>query len=677
MGHKNKSTNWNPALVCIVVLFLVCGIPASAQDSEKDISQISLEDLSKTQVTSVSKKEQKLADAATAVYVITASDIRHSTATNLPELLHDVPGLDVAQVNGNSWAISARGFAEQFSTKMLILIDGRNVFDPLFSGTTWSEQDMPLDEIERIEVIRGPGATMWGTNAMNGVINIITKPASETQGTLLSAGTGSELRSLGEARYGGRVGKGTEYRLFSRYFDEGPENSASGQRAHDSDRRAMVGMRVDSRLSDRDTLTVEGRGYNSSAGFDRVQASYVAPYAVLGTDTNHSQSEGASTQWQHKSINGSLTTLQADFSHVIHQQSDLDFSENAAGLSVQHEMPVGTRHDVLAGVEYQYKQAENTIIPNAPVWWNADDLQYSVASGFIQDEVLFRDGRIRITGGLRIDSNSLSGFSLDPSIRGLWKVARKHSFWAAYSLATRAVSLSDTGVNINTAAFPGPTGTVVLRYEGNPNIKPEKLRAAEFGYRADLTRKLMVDLATYYNRYSALGGNKPGQPFFEAGPPPRLVIPLVDEGNIWGSGWGGEAAIRYRPTHSWQVRSAHSYTKLNLREPVNPFGGAATLLQGQTPRNKVDLGSSYDFGQALTWNALASFVDRRVSGPVPGYTQFDSSFVWRPLPSTHVTLGVQNLFNKEHIEFVSSQIALPSRMGRTVYAKVTWGDSKR
>jgi iron complex outermembrane receptor protein len=677
MRHSNIWSGWKLPLVCILGLLLVSTVPVLAQYPEKDISQISLEELSKTEVTSVSKKEQKLSDAASAVYVITQSDIRRSTATSLPELLHGVPGLDVAQINGNSWAISSRGFAEQYSTKMLILIDGRNVFDPLFSGANWSEQDLPLEDIERIEIIRGPGSTMWGTNAMNGVINIITKPASETQGVQVSAGTGSNLRSLAEARYGGRLGKSTEYRVFGKYHDDGPETMLSGQPAHDSDRLAVVGLRADSRLSDRDTLMFEANGFNGSSGFDRVGFSYTAPFSFAAADSVRSEGENVLAQWQHQGLKGTHTTVQADYSRVLHEQFDINANEGSVDVSVQHEMPLGSRHDVLAGLEYQFMQSDNPIFPNAPVSWSPANQGFSIASGFIQDEILFRNGKIRLTGGLRIERNSLSGFSLEPSLRGLWKVARKHSFWAAYSDASRAVSLTDTSVQFNVSAFPGPAGTEVIRYLGNPDIKPEKLQAFELGYRAEPNKKLTLDVATYYNRYTDLDGGSLGQPFFEAGPPPRLVLPLNVQAEIWGTGVGGELSAKYQLTHFWQLRTAYSLTKLNLHQLPSAFAGAAAELQGQTPRHKMDVSTSFDLSRIVSWNILASFVDRRMSGPVPAYTQIDSSLTWRPVGSTRINLGVQNLLNKEHFEFVSNQVTLPSVLGRSVYAKVTWGDARK
>jgi iron complex outermembrane recepter protein len=675
MSHSIHSAHWRQ--LSIVIFISVCSSALIAQSIDRDISQISLEELSKTEVTSVSKKEQKLSDAASAVYVITQNDIRRSTATTLPELLHGVPGLDVAQVNGNSWAISARGFAEQYSTKMLILIDGRNIFDPLFSGANWGEQDLPLEDIERIEIIRGPGSTMWGANAMNGVINIITKPASETQGVLVSAGTGSNLRSLAEARYGGRVGKSTEYRVFGKYHEEAPETALTGLPAHDSDRLAVAGLRVDSRLADRDTLMFETNGFNGSAGFDRNGFSYVAPFSFLEADSVRSEGENVLAQWQHQGLTGTHTTVQADYSHVLHEQSDINPNENSFDVSVQHEMPLGSRHDVLAGVDYRFQQSRNQVFPASAVSWSSQNQNFSIASGFIQDEILFRNGKIRLTGGLRIERNSLNGFSLEPSVRGLWKVARKHSFWAAYSDASRSVSLSDTSVRFNLAAFQGPAGTEVFRYTGNPSITPEKLQAFELGYRAEPTKRITLDLATYYNRYSDLDGSALAQPFFEAGPPPRLVLPLLDQPEVRGTGVGVELSVKYQPVHFWQLRTAYSLTKLNLHQSAAAFGDIAAELQGETPRHKIDVNPSLDLSRNLSWNVQVSFVDRRVSGPVPAYTQVDSSLVWRTVGSTRINLGVQNLLNKEHIEFISDQVTLSSVLGRSIYAKVTWGDARK
>jgi iron complex outermembrane recepter protein len=660
------------AIASTLSCLLLTGL-AGAQDDRRDISQLSLDQLAQVQVTSVSKKAQKLEDTAAAIYVITASDIHNSTASSIPELLRRVPGLDVAQINGSHWAISARGFAEQYSDKMLVLIDGRSVFDPLFPGVYWNEQDLMLEDIERIEIIRGPGATLWGSNAVNGVINIITKPAQETAGPLITAGAGDKERSFGAVRYGGKLGSSAHYRIYSKYYDAGPSVAlAGGLQAHDSARAVSGGFRLDASRAQRDFFTLTGKAFSGTAGLDSPTVSFTPPFTFSYVDFLAAGGENLMGSWTHESLNGQKTVVQTSYSHVLQPQLGVDVNGNSASASIQHERSLGSRHNLVMGLGYDFRSAHTSFtIPT--VWWDPANSSYHTGSGFIQDEMLFANGSVRLTAGLRLERNTLSDLALQPNVRILWKITRVHSLWASYSLANEMASLDSAYVRGNQAVFLSPAGLGVARIVGNPNLEATKLNALEVGYRVQPSNRLSLDLATFYNKYTDLFGVEPGFPFFEAGPPPRIVQPLVIQNNNSLRSFGGEFGMKWLPVRNLQLSAAYSFIRLDAAA-----GQAMGLFQaGQTPRNKLTMDSHINLSHALSLNSLLSFVDRRPVGPVPAYTQLDSALVWRPASSVELSLGAKNLFNREHVEFKSQQGALPTLLGRSVFGKVTWQPAVR
>ncbi|HKV93387.1 MAG TPA: TonB-dependent receptor [Candidatus Angelobacter sp.] len=654
------------------IFVLLLGASCLAQSGSGDLSQMNLEQLSKIQVTSVSKKEQKLGDTASAVYVITQEDIRNSGATSLPDVLRMVPGLDVAQINGNRWAVSARGFAEQYADKMLVLIDGRSVFDPIFTGVFWNEQDLMLEDIERIEVIRGPGATLWGSNAVNGVINVITKSSRDTQGVLLTAGAGDRQRMSGTARYGGKLGGSTSYRIYSKYFDYGPSGTISGQPSHDSWRTSSGGFRIDAARSDRNSFVVEGQAFSLASGTDESGViSYTPPYFSNYVDEASYSGQNFMGRWIHKSFTGAETTLQASYAHVAQPETGTNVRGSFTTVSLQHEMRLGSMHDVVFGTEYDFREAQTSF--SLPiVWWTPSDPKYGVASGFVQDEMLFRNGQFHFTAGLRLEHNSLSGVVLQPNLRGLWKVNARNSVWLAYSLGNRSPSISDEDMQVNVAAFPSPAGTKVLRLVG-ASVDSEKVHAFELGYRAEPAKTVALDFATFLNHYWNLLGQVPGQPFFESGPPARLVIPLLRQNNISGDTFGGEMAATWTPVSSLKVRAAYSLTEMDLFEHVPSGNGDVSMIEGMTPRHQLYMASSLKMPRHFTFNNSLRFVDRRTAQPmVPGYTQVDSNLSWKQGAALEFTAGAKNLLNKQHIEFITQEGGVSTALGRSVYGKVTW-----
>lgn len=512
---------------------------------------------------------------------------------------------------------------------------------------------------------------MWGANAANGIINIITKRAQDTRGTLVSSSIGDQEHTSTSVRHGGKLGKSASYRVYSRYDDNGPAGTLNGEPAHDSSRMLKAGFRLDAKSSERDSLMLEGQGFNGTNGVDSVGFSYSPPFSPSLIDKWTQQGENLQGSWTHKFLDGSTTSLQASFGHVAHPASQLDVNGDVAIATLQYERPLGNRHDLVTGVEYDFKSAR-TSSSNSLAWWAPANPSSRVASAFVQDEMLFANGAVRVTGGLRFDHNSYSGFAIHPNVRALWKISHTQSFWAAYSNTDLSLGPDDTSLNTNLAAFPGPAGIQVLRLVGNPLAKAEHLHAFELGYRIQPAKKLSLDIATFYNRYAGLIEPEAGQPFFEAGLPPRLVLPLINQNNLDGGSYGGELSAQWMPVKVWHLGVAYSYFQMEMAQSAGAFGNPAQELEGKTPRHRLSLTSSVELTRTVALNTSLFFVDRRTSMNIPGYTVIDSSVVWRPTSPVELKIGTKNLFNKEHIEFFDPVAGDATMLQRSVYGKATW-----
>src|SRR3984957_20169404 len=405
--------------------------------TQQDLTELSLEDLMNTKVTSVSKKEQSLSKAAAAIFVITQEDIRRSGATNIPDLLRMVPGLDVAQINANTWAISARDFNHQFSDKLLVLIDGRTVYTPLFAGVDWDTQDVPLEDIERIEVIRGPGATVWGANAVNGVINIITKSAAETQGGLLMAGGGTENSALGLAQYGGKIGGAVSYRVFTKYLDQNHLPDLNGQHGGDGWHLSHAGFRPDASLSGKDSVTVQGDLYGGNEGAEFGHIVSIAPPVNENVDGNALLNGGnVLSRWNHIFSSRSDTSLQFYFDRYERDGPESREDRDTFDLDFQHHLALGLRNDLIWGADYR-RSADVTLGTIDQAWLPASRT-VQLFSTFAQDEIALKPERIYLTLGAKVENGYFRGWNLDPSGRLDWTPTKRHTFWAAISRADRS-----------------------------------------------------------------------------------------------------------------------------------------------------------------------------------------------------------------------------------------------
>ena len=656
----------------VLTLLLLNGVGFAQQ---QDLTQLSLEDLMNTKVTSVSKKEESLSRTAAAIFVISAADIRRSGATNIPDLLRMVPGLDVAHINANSWAISARGFNQQFSDKLLVLIDGRTVYTPFFAGVYWDTQDVPLEDIERIEVIRGPGATVWGANAVNGVINIITKTAADTQGGLLVASAGTQDLALGTAQYGGKIGADASYRVFAKYLDRNHFPNLAGQDGEDGWHLSHVGFRADGSLTQRDSLTVEGDLYGGDKGANFAHIVSITPPVNANVDGNTKLAGGnILSQWKHVFSSRSDARLQSSFDRYEREGAETSDHRDTFDLDFQHHLALGARHDLIWGADYRHS-SDRTVGTIDQAWVPASRA-VQLFSTFAQDEIVLKPDRVFLTIGTKLENNYFSGFDVDPTARVAWTPTKQDTFWAAVSRAGRSPSRRSEDADINLAVFPGPGGVPAeLTLLGNPAEKMEHVVAYEAGYRAQPTSRFSIDVAAFVNSYSNLATREAGAPFVEVNPgPPNLVFPLVWGNKMHGMTDGIEVSGNWKVNDRWTISPGYALLQMHLHTGRTSQDTTSVVnTEGSSPRHQAQFRSHLNLPGRFVWDVSGYFVERLPAQGVPSYTRIDTQLSRQIGERLEFSLVGQNLLQDHHLESNDIETSVnSSQVKRSAYAKIAW-----
>jgi iron complex outermembrane receptor protein len=669
------------------LIFLFYYAPVLAQKPQQgtgsgvDLTAMNIEDLMNVKVTSVSKKEQKLSRTAAAIFVITPEDIRRSGATSIPDVLRMVPGMDVAQINGSTWAISARGFNQQFSNKLLVMIDGRVVYTSLFAGVFWDNiLDFPLEDIARIEVIRGPGGTIWGANAVDGVINIFTKNTSETRGGLVVAEGGNIDQESGMVQYGGELKAGTDYRLYTKYFNRTNLLDLNGQIGQDGWHQLRGGFRMDSTLSPKDSLMVEGditTGREGELGF--VLPSITSPGYLAESEQINISNGSLESVWNHVYSPRSDTSLQVSFDRDKRRDPQNPETRDTLDFDFQHHIALGGRQDVVWGLGYRY--TTDLILGSLTVFENPASSAHQIFDGFFQDEIALVPNRLYLTGGMKLEHNDYTGFEVMPSVRLAWAPSAHHTLWLAISRAVRAPSRYDTNLVLNIGNV-GTSGSVdLLRLYGNPQFQDERLIAYEMGYRTALGNHVSIDLAAYFDDYDNLQTTEPAASFSEPTPlPAHVVSPLIYENLMNGEVHGLEVAANVKVTDRWTFSPGYAFERIHMHtDPTSADTQTAPFVEGAAPHHSAQLRSRFDLPKNVALDAAAYAVGRLTNqGPfptvtIPAYTRLDVGLTWKPWEQTSFSLVGQNLLQDHHLEFEDVNGALQaSQIRRSGYAKVTW-----
>ncbi len=540
--HKGIPPKQRQSHVLVAVLIMLFEWPyALAQAvSESDLTELSIEDLMEQKVTSVSRTEQAFSDAAAATFVITQDDLRRSGVTSIAEALRMVPGVNVARIDSNKWAISARGFNGRFANKLLVLIDGRSVYTPSFSGVYWETQDLILEDIERIEVIRGPGASVWGANAVNGVINIITKHAADTTGGLLSLTTGDEEKVIAGGRYGTALGEQGYLRAYAKHFERDGLVDESGRDAGDDWDMTRGGFRADWAPSASDTVMAQGDVYDSNNEQNFVVPSLSSPTGgqrVL--DDGDAGGGSLLARWEHLQSLASRLSVQFYYERFRRDDTFQNERRDTFDFDFQHELALTKTQELVWGLGYRLSNDRITDAELVSVSPEERDLH--LASGFFQHRINLFDDLVDLSFGTKVEYHTLGGWQYQPNVRAIWKPHRNQRLWASFSRATRTPSRGEVDANVRFIGVPALRSIVVL--EGNSELEPEKVLSYELGYRTWPRDNFYVDIAGFYNDYDDLR-----LPVFKNIRPGTIALELINGERA--TTWGIELAADWRPFHA-------------------------------------------------------------------------------------------------------------------------------
>jgi iron complex outermembrane recepter protein len=650
-------------------------LPQSAE--KRDLSQVSLEDLMNIEVTSVTKKEQKMSQAAAAIFVITQEDIARSGATNIPDLLRMVPGMDVSQINASTWAVSARGFNDQFSNKLLVLIDGRAVYTPLLGGVNWDTQNVPLEDIERIEVIRGPGAAVWGANAVNGVINIVTKAASDTHGALIAGGGGTEGQAQGLVQYGGGVKEKTDYRVFANYLDYGSLPAVGGGSGQDNWNLLHGGFRADSKISSKDSLTVQGDLYTGQEGASIIHIFSIEP-PVAGNLNVDTQLSGGNilARWNHNFSSRSDTTFQFYFDNYERAGPESDETRNTIDFDFSHHWAWGSRQDVIWGAGY--RRTWDQTIGTIDQAFNPPDAALQLFTFFAQDTIALHPDRLFFTAGTKVENSYFTGYELEPSARLAWTPYNWMTLWSAVSRAERSPTQRNIGLNAALAVFPdlgGSSTPAEVILFGNPKFQSEHVVAYEAGFRAQPNKRLSVDVSTFFNHYDHLESLEPEPEVLEPSPAPaRFIMPITFGNLMHGTTEGGEISANLKLTDRWTLSPGYAFLEMHLHlEPSSLDTTSVAEYQGSSPQHQAQLRSHVDLSHGFSWDASAYFVSELPIQGVASYTRLDTQLRWKFAERGEISLVGQNLLQNDHLESMDQLTLVNSSLiKRNAYAKFSW-----
>jgi iron complex outermembrane receptor protein len=643
--------------------FIAFSLAAGALQAQenRDLSALSVDDLMNVEVTSVSRKGQKLSDTAAAVFVITQDDIRRSGATSIPELLRIVPGLDVARISGNSWAISARGSNGQYANKLLVMIDGRTVYTPLFAGVFWDVQDTLLDDIDRIEVIRGPGGTLWGANAVNGIINIITKSAIETQGTLVAAGGGAVEGSSAAIRHGGSLGKNGNYRVYGKTFDR-PASTRGTAPIHDDWTLGHGGFRADWASRDGDNFTIQGDAYRGTSGAE--SGGFIDPANPFDVRPLSTKLSGDDLlfRWTAVQSSRSDTTLQVVVDDTARTNPTLDIKRRTADIDFSHHLKLGL-NDTVWGAEFR-RSVDRAVGPGLALI--RDSNIAATASAFAQDEIRVTRA-LRVIAGTKVQYDSVSHLQFQPTLRILYKVNDRQTIWAAATSAVRTPAETQLYGKIDVGAFPdgnGNTGLIVVY--GNRALKPERIESYEVGYRCQISPKTDFDATAFHNRMHDLMATATPVPFVDS--TGRLIVPLNIVNSMNGSSYGGEFLLSDTLAPNWNIALGYSFLHIITMDDAGMRPAAIT-----DPRHQLQLRSNLQLSRGLSIDT-AAFYAGRLGNNVPSYLRLDAQLSWRPASRWELSISGQNVLRAQHTEFAGADgqgnTAIPIQ--RTVNGRITW-----
>ncbi len=668
------------ALTSIVCLFFV---PAFVEGA--DLGVLSLDELLDLEVVSAAKVPAKVIDTPAAIQVITAEDLRRNNVQSIPEALRMVPGMHVYQIDANKWAVSARGFSSRFANKMLVMIDGRTVYSPLFSGVFWDVQDTMIEDIERIEIIRGPGGTLWGANAVNGVMNIITKDSADTQGTLTVLQADTNESGEVSARYGGWLNDRTSYRIYGKFFDRGNFDLPSGEEGADDWHASRGGFRMDMNVTASNKMTLQGDLYGGESG---ESSTYITPFPPFynQADIDAPVSGGNILgRWTRTFSKNSEMIFQTYYDHTERDEFFVDETIDTADFDLQHRFEALSRLEILWGLGYRFTRGDTIgkeTVPGILSYnMNPKVRRDNLFSGFLQGRLPFAGDKGEFTLGTKLEHNDYTDFEWQPSARLMWSLNGNHSIWVAISRSVRTPSRleHDADVNVGALLLPPQQGGLLtfVRLMGNDSVESETIYSYETGYRGKLTNHLFFDLSLYYNKYNDLINGLPtGAVILENSPTEsHLVLPVQINNGMDGETYGAEISCGWSVSEWWRLTGGYTWFQYNTFNEGDFQETRQGFSEDENAHHLISLVSYLDFPHNFELNSSLYYVSSLVGSnglTIDPHISFDLNVGWHPTENLTVSIGGRNLFNDAQQEFTDTMDGiLATEIPRTFYGKIT------
>ena len=660
------------ALIALISPTLFAQAKSAGSSSQNPLKTMSLEQLGGIEVTSVSKVPVEVWNTPAAVYVITQEDIQRSGATNIPEALRLAPGVEVARITSGEYAIGIRGFNSRLSRSVLVLIDGRTVYTTFTAGTYWETQDVLIKDIDRIEVIRGPGGTIWGPNAVNGVINIITKNTKDTQGLLVTGGGGDVENVRGRLRYGSGNGRGLTYRVYAKGFAWAPQHHSDGDN-YDDWYGGQAGFRMDWNAYGRDSYRLQGDVYRHAFG-ERITATTYNPPA--NTDVSGDASlYGGNILWNWTRVRGEGRDMQlaAYYSHDTRNELNVGDIRNTFNVDFLHRFPL-PHQQISWGLTVRASHGSEVEVYSG-LTFTPPHRTDQLYQGFVQDEISLVKNRLSLVAGTKILKTNYTGIMEEPSVRVLFTPTATQTLWAAYTQGLRTPA--DVERDFNLSSFLGYASDgmpIFARFSANPNFRSEHLNGYELGYRGLEGRQFYVDIAGFYNHYGDLfSEDLISIHSIETNPPPTHVLISAQFGNgLVASTTGAEVSPEWRPTPWWRLGGSYSFLDMHVEKGTNSNDiGSARGVEGSSPEHQALFRNGFDLPKSVGLDMQARYVSALPGIGVKSYWTGDATVQWTATRHIQFTAVGQNLFAPHHVEFVYDP-GPPVGIRRGFYGEITF-----
>jgi len=671
-SHKKTRHNWLALAMCGS---LYSAVLSADTDSLQRLKSFSLEDLADVEVSITGKSQQQLRDIPAAVYVLSEKQIRNSGATNIPDLLRLVPGLHVAQIDANKWVVSSRGFSSRITNKLLVMIDGRSIYSPLFGGVMWDQQNIMLEDIEKIEVVRGPGGAVWGSNAVNGVVNIISKHTDDTQGSLVSTLIGTE-KNIISLRQGGMLSADTSYRIYAKHREHEESVFLNGSNATDDWRDTQLGFRIDWQASKDKQLTLQGDMYQGRLS-ERITVPSLATatFTDLLDDTINIQGANLMAKWEQTNNDGSTHHFQTYIDHVEREQWIVSEQRDIFDIDYQYSPGQIGQHNFMFGTGYRYVQDKlpdgNVSLGQVRIYTPSKKSDH-LFNAFIQDDITLLENRLWLTLGSKVESNQYTGLEFQPSIRLRWKPAERQLAWANISRSVRTPSRAESDGLILfdiLSAGPPPVGLVV---QGSTDLKSEVLLAYELGYRHEVSKTFIFDATVFYQDYDNLVS------FEMTGVVPSPIAPINVLSNtmnlanqLEASTYGLETSAAWSPHEKFNLLASYSYLKVEVSPKNSSLDALSELQEDLSPQHQFNITSNYQLQDNLKLSLIGRYVGEL--SDAAAYTELDSTIQWQVNNKLNLTLVARNLLDQSHPEATPAVFpTAKTEVEREFYIKLDW-----